>query len=185
MRMFRRRARNEYEDDATQTTATTTTSERRAYVQNGAEPAPVRAREVRAWGIGRCEDLVEELRGAVAGSKLDLQPWPDLGDHGAGSVTAEERGCLLPAVGDRREALRQRREVAGEQREQGVAKGGDAGGPPLPDAEGVGAEDPEVDVVELEVALESRLRAQAVRIEGLERSHVGAILHGIAEDPLP
>jgi hypothetical protein len=65
MRMFRRRARNEYEDDATQTTATTTTSERRAYVQNGAEPAPVD--DGRRWHHGPTRAVMTLLGVGVAG----------------------------------------------------------------------------------------------------------------------
>jgi hypothetical protein len=64
MRMFRRRVRNDYEDDATRTTATTT-PRRRASVQNGGEPAPVD--DGRRWHHGPTRAVMTLLGAGVAG----------------------------------------------------------------------------------------------------------------------
>ena len=73
-------------------------------------------------GVGRRDDVVEEPVHAGAGPELDLEPRPDLRFDGPRSVAAEERRRLLEPCGDRSEAVRERREVAGEEREEQIAQ---------------------------------------------------------------
>ena len=79
-------------------------------------------------------DLVEQVRHLLAGVDLQLLPETDLRRGGAGLVLVEERGNAFEPGGQRGEPLRQRGEVAGEDREQGVADGVHRRGAALPDA---------------------------------------------------
>ena len=76
----------------------------------------------------------------------------------------------------------ERREVAGEQREERIADAVEGGRAPLPDALDVDVEDVAPEVVDLEVALEARLGRQPGRIDRLDGCQVGPVRGDLAED---
>ena len=69
--------------------------------------------------------------------------------------------------------------------EQGITERRGARRPALPDPQRLGAEDPDPDVVELQVALESRLRGKCRRVHRLERRQVRLVELDVREDALP
>ena len=158
------------------TFARSTARTRRAAIGSG---------EVDAGRVRGRDDLVQEVRHARAGLQLDLQPLLDLGADGARAMAGEVARRPFEAGGDRAQALGERREVVGEQREQRVGQRRGAGGAALPGPDRLAAVHGEPDVVELEVSLESRLRAQLGRIERLDGGQVPPIRLDLAEVALP
>ena len=92
-------------------------------VDGAAEATAIRRRHVGAMHLGRGDDLVQEARHVPAGVELDLQPRRDLGPDGTTAIGGEESGRRFEPGGDRPESLGKRREVAREEREQGIPEG--------------------------------------------------------------
>ena len=129
----------------------------------------------RGQPVRRGDDLVEEPRQVAARGQLDLLPDSHLRLDGASPVSREVGGHALEPAGDRLEPLVQRRMVAGEEREEGVAHRRRSGGVTLPRSNDIAVEERQPEVVQLEVALESRLRGESGCIQGLDRGEVMAI----------
>ncbi len=127
-------------------------------------------------------DLVEQGRDLAGGLDLDRLPQADLGhDRPAARGGQEAWGRLHPA-GHRVEALGERGEVAGEQREERVADPVEGGRTTLPDALDLEVEQVPPEVVELEVPLEKRLGRQPSRVDSLDGGEVGPVRRDLAED---
>jgi len=76
---------------------------------------------------GGCRDLGEEGRQVAGRGDLQLLPGADLGLGGPRPMLQEVAGHGLQAARDRRVALGRRPEIAGEEGEDGVPHGFDAG----------------------------------------------------------
>ena len=122
--------------------------------------------------VGGRHDLGQEGRQFAGRLHLEVLPQAHLGHGRARAVLLQEFGQCLEASGDGFQALRQRREIAGKQKEQRVA--GDIQGrrATLPCPDDVGVEDRTADVVDLELALQARPRRQPGLVQPLDLREV-------------
>ena len=144
-------------------------------------PQPAQLRPLQ-YALAGGHDLVEQGRDLAGRLDLDRLPQPDLGDGRPAARGREERRCGLEPAGDGVEPLLERREVAGEQREERVADAVEGRRAALPDALDVDVEDVPAEVVDLEVALEARLGRQPGRVDRLDGREVGPVGGDLAED---
>ena len=127
-------------------------------------------------------DFIQQIGHLPAGLDLELLPEPDLRRGGAGLVLLQERRHRLEPPGQRRQAILQGCEVAGEDREESIPDRVHGRGAALPDAVDLHVEELATNVVQGQLALEADAVRQRLRVDRLEfpldAMHVRDLLHG-------
>ncbi len=159
---------------------------RRVLLDGGlrAPPRPASSRRWSAAGwlpVPAATISSNRLGSASADSSSSFCHRPTWGRRPASGCWSRNAGTASRRPVDRGQPLGQRREVAREEQEQGVAERVHRGRAALPGPDDLGVEEATAEVVDLELALERGLRRQAGRVDGLDGREVGALVGGFLE----
>ena len=127
-------------------------------------------------------DLVDQAGHVLRRLDLELLPGPNLGHGRTSPVFHQKLGQAFQPGRHRRQPLRQRGEVAREQQEQCVARGVEGGRAALPEAPHFRVEEIQLEVVDLQLALEADVRRKVGRVDRPDGGQVRAVVGDLLED---